>query len=155
MVGEMAVMATSFQSTCACPVVISALTPQQAAVDLRLHQRLLDTQASLAQYLQTMKLLCLVLCPWIGSSVSQFVIYGNLNRICILLLFENCVNLNSVELLHGTFQVYYSLLLFCLFILLIFERFKLQIKNLIYLLKKIIVIYSGTICNFFPYFPDL
>ena len=51
MVGEMAVTATSFQSTYAWDVIISALTPQQAAVDLRLHQRLLDTQASLAQYL--------------------------------------------------------------------------------------------------------
>ena len=40
---EMAVTATSFKRTYACAVVISALTPQQAAVDLCLHQRLLDT----------------------------------------------------------------------------------------------------------------
>ena len=43
MVGETAVMATSFKRTYACAVILSALTPQQAAVDLGLHQRLLDT----------------------------------------------------------------------------------------------------------------
>ena len=32
---------------------------------------------------------------------------------------------------------------------------KLQLKILIYLLKKIIVIYSGTICNLVLYFPSL
>ena len=37
----------------------------------------------------------------------------NLNRICILLLCENCINLNCVELVHSAFQVYYILLLFC------------------------------------------
>ena len=42
-------------------------------------------------------------------------------------------------------QVYYPLLLFCVFILLIFETLilKPQLKILTYLLKKIIVIYSG------------
>ena len=80
----------------------------------------------------------LVLCPRICSSIFSFIVYGNLNRICILLLYENCINLNCVELVHGAFQVYYILLLFCLFILLIFKSLilKLQPKILIYLLKK-------------------
>ena len=46
------------------------------------------------------------LCSWICSSVFRFIVYGNLNRICILLLCVNCINL-YVELVHGTFQVYY------------------------------------------------
>ena len=53
-----------------------------------------------------MKFLYLVLYPWICSNVSQFIVYGNLNRICILLLLENCINLNYVELVHSIFQVY-------------------------------------------------
>ena len=53
-----------------------------------------------------MKFLHLVLCPWICSRVSQFRVYGNLKRICILLLCGNCINLNYVELLHSAFQVY-------------------------------------------------
>ena len=95
-----------------------------------------------------MKFLHLVLCPCIGSSVSWFIVCGNLNRICILLFCENCINLNYVELVHSSFQVYYVLLLFCLLILLISESFYIETptKNLIYL--KIIVIYSGNICNF-------
>ena len=47
--------------------------------------------------------------PWICSSVSWFIVYGNLNGICILLLCENCINLNYVELVHSAFQVYYIL----------------------------------------------
>ena len=80
----------------------------------------------------------LVLCPRICSIVSWFIVYGNLNRICILHLCENCINLNYVELVHDAFWVYYILLLFCLFILLIFKSLllKLQPKILIYLLKK-------------------
>ena len=60
------------------------------------------------------------------------VVYGNLNKICILLLCENCISLYYVELVHGAFQVYYILLLFCIFILLIFENLmlKFQLKNL-------------------------
>ena len=60
-----------------------------------------------------------------------------LNRICILLLCENCINLNYVELVHSAFQVYYILLL-CILILLFFESLilKLQLKILIYLLKN-------------------
>ena len=83
-----------------------------------------------------MKFLRLVLCLWICSSVSWFIVYRRLNRICILLLCESCINLNYVELVHSAFQVYYILLLFCLFILLIFESLilNLQIKILIYLL---------------------
>ena len=48
------------------------------------------------------------------------------------------MNPNYVELVHGAFQVYYSLLLFCLFILLIFESviLKLQLKISIHLIKK-------------------
>ena len=57
-----------------------------------------------------MKLLDLVSCTWVCSSVSEFIAYGNLNRICILLLCENCVNLGYVELVHGAFQIYYILL---------------------------------------------
>ena len=81
----------------------------------------------------------------------------NLNRICILLLCENCINPNSAELVHGAFQVYYILPLHCIFILLIFKSLilKLQLKILIYLLKKIIVIFSGTKCNLVLYFPSL
>ena len=104
-----------------------------------------------------MKVLYLVLCPWICSSVSWFTVYGNLNSICILLLCENCINLNYLELVHCAFQVYYILLRPYIFILLIFQSWilKLQLKILMYLLKKIIVIYSGTICNFVLCFPSL
>ena len=35
-----------------------------------------------------------------------FIVYGNSNRICTLLLCENCINLNHVELVHSAFQVY-------------------------------------------------
>ena len=61
-----------------------------------------------------------------------------LEWICILLLCENCINFNYVELVFSAFQVYYILLLFCLFILLIFESLMLkhQLKILIYLLKN-------------------
>ena len=50
-----------------------------------------------------------------------------------------------------------TLLLFCVSILLIFDCLilKLQLKILIYLLKKIIVIYSGTKCKSVLYFPSL
>ena len=47
-----------------------------------------------------------------------FIVYGNLNRIYILLLCENYINLNYVELVHSAFQVYYILLLLCILILL-------------------------------------
>ena len=33
-----------------------------------------------------MKFFHLMLCPWICSSVSWFIVFGNLNRVCILLL---------------------------------------------------------------------
>ena len=62
---------------------------------------------------QTMKFLHLVLCPWVCFGTYQNIVYGNLNRICILLLCENCTNLNYVELVHSAFQVYCNLLLFC------------------------------------------
>ena len=39
------------------------------------------------------------------SSVSWSIVYGNLNKICILLLCENCISLNYVELVHNSFQV--------------------------------------------------
>ena len=85
-----------------------------------------------------------------------FLVYGlwELNRICILLLCENCVN--YVELVPSTIQVYHSLLLFCLFILLIFESLilKLQLEIFIFF-KKIIAIYSETVCNLVRYFPSL
>ena len=41
-----------------------------------------------------MKFLHFVLCPWKCSSVFQFIVCRNLNRICICLLCENCINLN-------------------------------------------------------------
>ena len=44
-------------------------------------------------------------------------VYGNVNRICILLLCENCINLNYAELVHNDFQVYYLLLIFEILIL--------------------------------------
>ena len=58
-----------------------------------------------------------------------------LDRICILLLCENSIHLNYVKLVHSAFQVYYILLLYCLFILLSFESLvlKLQLKIFIYL----------------------
>ena len=79
-----------------------------------------------------MKFLHLVLCPEICSNVSWFIVYENLKRICILLLCENCINLNYVELVHSAFKVNY-ILLFCLFILLVFESLilKLQLKIII------------------------
>ena len=49
------------------------------------------------QHLETMKFLPWVLCPCICSSGSRFVVYGNLNTICIPLLCENCINLLYVE----------------------------------------------------------
>ena len=78
-----------------------------------------------------MKFLHLLLCPWICSSVSWFIVFGSLNGICTLLWGENCINLNHAELVLSAFQVYYILVLFCLFILLIFESLivKLQLKN--------------------------
>ena len=88
--------------------------------------------------LQTMRFLILALHPWICSSVSWFIVYRNLNRICILLLCENYINFNYVEMVHSAFQVYYILLFSHLFSLLIIESLtlKLQLKILIYLLKK-------------------
>ena len=60
-----------------------------------------------------------------------FTVYGNLNTICVLLLCEDYINLQYVELVHGAFQFLYILLLFCIFILLIFECLilKLQLKS--------------------------
>ena len=49
---------------------------------------------------------------FICSSVTWFIVYGNLNRIYILQLCENCINLNYVELVHSVFKVCYTLLLF-------------------------------------------
>ena len=99
------------------------------------------------------KFLHLVLCPWICSSVSQFTVYGNLNTIHILQLVWKLYNLNYVQFVHGVFQVYYILLLFCISILLIFKSLilKFQLKILIYVCK----IYSRTIFNFVLYFPSL
>ena len=74
-----------------------------------------------------------VLCPQICSSVSQFTVYENLSRICILLSCENCINLKYVELVHSAFasiSFQYILQLLCRFIILISESliFKLQLK---------------------------
>ena len=85
-----------------------------------------------------MTFLHLLLCPWMCARVSQFIVYGNLNRICIRLWCENCIHLNYVELIHSALQVYSILLLLCIFILLIVESLilNLQLKIFIYLLKK-------------------
>ena len=70
-------------------------------------------------------------------------------------MWKNCVTLNYVELVHNAFQVYTILLLLCIFILLIFESLMLKLKILIYLLKKMFVIYGGTICKLVLCFPSL
>ena len=73
-------------------------------------------------------------------SVSlKFIVYGNLNTICILLLSENCIDLNHVESVHSAFQVSYILLLFCVVILLIFESLILKLQ------LKIFIIYLNCI----------
>ena len=78
----------------------------------------------------------LVLRPWICPSVCCFTVYGNLSRICGLLLCDICIELNYVELVHGAFQIYHILLLLCIFILVILGSLilKLQLKSLICLL---------------------
>ena len=59
------------------------------------------------------------------------IVYGNLNRIYIFFLCENCINLNYVKLVRNAFQVYYILLLPCTFILLISEfDIEISTKNL-------------------------
>ena len=74
--------------------------------------------------------------PQICSRVPCFIVYGNLNRICILLLCENCLNLNYIVLVHSAFQVYHILLLLYPIILFILGSLilKIQLKILIYLL---------------------
>ena len=106
-----------------------------------------DSMISIPQT-QTMKFLHLMSLDMFQCLLAYSL--WNLNRICVLLLCENCINLNYVELVHSAFQVYYILLLFCLFILLIFESLilKLQLKILIYLQNK--VTYSSTI--YYNYF---
>ena len=81
-----------------------------------------------------MKFLQLILCFWVCPSVSQFIVYENLSRICILLLCESCINLNYIKLVHNAFQFYYILPLLSTFILLISESLilKLQLKIFIY-----------------------
>ena len=56
----------------------------------------------------------------------------------MLLLCETWINLNYIELVHSALQVYYIILLFCLFIVLIFKSLilKLQLNIFIYLLLK-------------------
>lgn len=76
-----------------------------------------------------------------------------------------CSNKENLETcpLHGNVLIgswCFSNLLYpstFLYVLLVFESLilKLQLKILIYLLKKIIVIYSGTTCNIVLYFPSL
>ena len=46
------------------------------------------------------------------SVVCWFIVCGNLNRIYILLLCENYINLNYVQSIHSAFQVYYLLLFY-------------------------------------------
>ena len=42
------------------------------------------------------------------DTFQYLLVYRNMNRICMLLLCENCINLNYVELVHSAFQVYIS-----------------------------------------------
>ena len=81
-----------------------------------------------------------------------YSLWEHWNRISFLLLCENCINFNYVELIHSAFQVYSILLLFCLFILLIFESLilKLQLKIFIYLktLKYIVELHVTFFCIF-------
>ena len=67
-----------------------------------------------------------------------FIDSGNLKKTYILLFCESCVNPHYAEFVHGAFQVCCIFLLFCIFILLIFESLilKLQLKILLFLLKK-------------------
>ena len=61
----------------------------------------------------------------------------------------NYKNLNYVELVHGAFQVYNILLLFCIFIVIFWVLYwNLNLKNLNLSTEK----NSGTICNFVLYF---
>ena len=87
---------------------------------------------------------CIPLRPW-NFCTSLYVLgyvplsLSLLNRICILLLCDNCINLNYVELVHSTLQVYYIALLTSLNINSTnFWDFDLETptKILIYLLKK-------------------
>ena len=55
------------------------------------------TDSAWFQDFQILKVLHLVLCSWICSSDSWFIVYGDSNNICVLLLCENCINLNNVE----------------------------------------------------------
>ena len=75
-----------------------------------------------------------------------------LNRMSILLLYENCMNLNYIEWIHSAFQVY-CILLF-LYISTNFWEFDIETptKNL-NLVQKVII--RGTMCNFVLYFPSL
>ena len=43
------------------------------------------------------------------STVSSFIVYGNLNRICVWLLYENCINLNYIMLFRSTVFFFFSL----------------------------------------------
>ena len=79
-------------------------------------------------------------------SVSQLTVYVNVNGICVLQLYKNCINLNYAELVHSAFQVCY-ILLPCIFILLIFEALILK--------RQLKVFYSGAISNLVRYFPSL
>ena len=59
-----------------------------------------------------------------------------LSYCCVKIVY--IIIMDTLELVHAAFQVSYSLLLLCIVILLIFESLilKLQLKILIYLLKK-------------------
>ena len=72
-------------------------------------------------------------------------------------MWENRIDLNDVELVHRAFQLYAILPLLCVLALFVLESLmlKLQLKILIYLLKKITVIYSGSLCKLVLHFPSL
>ena len=78
-------------------------------------------------------------CPLIAHlSILNVVKKKKKKKWISLLLWENCLNLNYVDLVHGDFQIYHIFLLFFIFILLSFEILilKLQLKILTYWLKS-------------------
>ena len=83
----------------------------------------------------------------------QFTVYVNLNRICILLLCENSINLNLCWIGSKCFSGLLYTSTFLSIHPIIFWEFDIEnpTKILIYLLKKITVIHRGTMlfCSVF------
>ena len=105
-------------------------------------------------------------------SLEQTIVYSINYSIVYRIEFESCwlcenhINPNYVKLVHSTSQVYYILLLFCLFISLSIESFilKLQLKIFIYLKNnyniqwnyiQLCSIFSKSPVNVLSYFHNL